>query len=101
MESGILMALSMSYVSDVMRQFETTVLVQAQEWPALMQAFKLDPSLPCCKLDRMLFQPVAGGFEGLRQRLEDLQAQKAFLEERVAHLDSQLDSLTKPVEVPS
>ena len=74
------MALAMVYVNEVMRQFPTTVLVNAEDWPSLMKAFKFDPAMPACTLDRMTFVPVIGGYQGLLARLGEAQAKVAEAE---------------------
>ena len=93
------MALAMNYVNEVMRQFNTTVLVNQEDWEPLMKLFKLELSLPFCVLDRMTLRPVVGGFEGLQQRQGEVLAQKDQLEAKVQELEKALEQATAPPPV--
>lgn len=91
------MALAMQFVNESMRQFQTTVLVNQEDWPALMRLFKFDPATPSCVLDRMTLRPVVGGFEGLQQRQGEVLAQKDQLDAKVKELERKLEELTAPM----
>src|SRR3990167_2966605 len=90
------MALAMAYVSEVIRQFATTVVVRQDDWPEMMRLFKFEPSMPSCVLDRMTFVPVVGGFEGLQQRIGETLAECDQLKAKVAELERQLEVVTAP-----
>ena len=91
------MALAMSYVNEVLRQFSTTVIINHDDWPGLMRLFKLSENLPSCVLDRMTLHPVVGGYEGLLQRLGEAQAENDELRDAIKELERKQEPVVLPI----
>ena len=81
------MALAMAFVSEAMRQFDTTVIVDQKDWADLMTLFKFPIDQPGCILDRMHLKSVVGGYEGLQQRMGELLAERDQLQAKVKELE--------------
>ena len=83
------MALSLNYINEVLNHVPSTVVVDEQEWPGLLKAFKFEGrKLEDLILGQMRLRWAPGGYEGLMQRLADLtqqrdEVQKALLEKQI------------------
>ena len=86
------MALAMSLINEVLRQFDTTVLVKQENWDNLMHGFKLDPAKPSVVLDRMTLRPVVVGYGDLAKQASELLAENDQLRAKIAEFES------KPIE---
>ena len=80
------MALAMSFINEVLRQFDTTVLVRQADWDNLMRDLKLDPTSPSVVLDRMLLRPVVVAYGDLAKQVSELLAENDQLRAKVTDL---------------
>ena len=87
------MALAMQYINEVLRQFDTTVIVDQEQWTPLMKLLKFEVAPPFCVLDRMTLRPMPGGFESLVEQLNTIRVERDQLVAQLSTLKAEWDQL--------
>ena len=91
------MALSITYVQEVLNHVDSTVVVDATDWPELLRLLKFEDraeDLEKLVLGRMKLRKAVGGYAGVLHQLDALLAENAQLRAQVA-------TLTPPILVPA
>lgn len=89
------MALSITYINEVLNQLPFTAVFSEQEWPSLLKALKFEErEASTCVLGQMRLRWHAGGYDGLLARLDQLTAERDALQKQVEELTAPAQTAT-------